>query len=51
MIEPLVSVPTVAAAKLAAAAAAEPELEPQAWRSKTCGFFTKPPTADQPETE
>jgi hypothetical protein len=32
-IEPSVSVPTVTAAKLAAAATAEPELEPQAFRA------------------
>ena len=51
MIEPFVSVPTVAAARLAAAAAADPELEPQACRSNTCGFLTKPPTEDHPETE
>src|SRR5690348_5663597 len=37
-IDPLVSVPRVAVARLAAAAAAEPELEPHGERSRTYGF-------------
>src|SRR5579862_8437949 len=49
--EPSVSVPIAAAARLAATAAPLPELEPQALRSRTYGFFTSPPMADQPLTE
>src|SRR6516225_4383614 len=37
-IDPLVSVPSVTVARLAAAAAAEPELEPQGERSRTYGL-------------
>ena len=51
MIEPLVSVPTAAAASAAATAAPDPELEPQAVRSKRCGFLTSPRTDDQPLME
>src|SRR4051812_32458521 len=46
MIEPVVSVPTVAAAKLAAAATPEPELEPAGVRLRSYGFFGLPPTVE-----
>src|SRR5689334_24244289 len=46
--EPSVSVPSAAAARLAAIAEPLPELEPQALRSSTYGFFVSPPIADQP---
>src|SRR6186997_1708223 len=46
--EPSVSVPTATAARLAAAATALPELEPQGLRSSAYGFFTWPPRALQP---
>ncbi len=49
--EPSVSVPSAAAARLAATAAPLPELDPQALRSSTYGFFTRPPMADQPLIE
>ena len=51
IIEPLVSVPTEAAAREAAVAAADPELEPQGLRSNICGFLTCPPNALQPLIE
>ena len=38
MIEPLVSVPIAAAARFAAAATAEPELDPDGLRSSAYGF-------------
>src|SRR5579871_1922790 len=50
-IEPSVSVPTAPPARLAAIAAALPELEPEALRSSTCGLRVNPPMADQPLTE
>src|SRR5262249_17896151 len=50
-IEPSVSVPSDAAQKLADAAAPEPELEPQAFRSSTYGLFVRPPAPDQPLVE
>src|SRR3989442_4325270 len=50
-IEPSVSVPNAAAQKLADAAAPEPELEPQAFRSSTYGLFVSPPAPDQPLVE
>src|SRR3970040_2501611 len=50
-IEPSVSVPTPAAAKLAAIAAPVPELEPQGLRSSTYGFRHWPPRALQPLLE
>src|SRR5207237_2325096 len=39
------------AAKLAAAAAAEPELDPQALRSSEYGLWVNPPRPDQPLVE
>src|SRR5690606_38039196 len=51
VIDPSVSVPTLAGAYPAAIAAALPELEPHGLRSSTCGFFVKPPTALQPLIE
>ena len=51
MIEPSVSVPTAAAHRLAATAAPEPELEPQAVRSSAYGLRVKPPREDQPLLE
>ena len=39
-IDPLVSVPMVNVARLAAAATAGPELEPQGLRCRSWGFFT-----------
>src|SRR6188768_1816894 len=50
-IEPSVSVPIAAAARFAAVAAPEPELEPDGERSSAYGFFVCPPRAVQPETE
>ena len=40
MMDPFVSVPTVPAARLAAAAAPLPELEPHGDRSRICGLRT-----------
>src|SRR4051794_11493174 len=51
MIEPLVSVPTAAAQRLAEAAAPEPELEPDALRSRAYGFLVRPPRPLQPLVE
>src|SRR5688572_20404909 len=48
MIEPSVSVPRAAAARLAATATAEPELEPDGLRSSAYGLRTCPPRALQP---
>src|SRR5213079_1557987 len=48
---PSVSVPTEIAAKFAAAAAAEPELEPQALRSVEYGLWVSPPRPDHPLVE
>ncbi len=50
-IEPSVSVPTAAAARLAAIAAPEPELEPDGLRSSAYGFFVCPPRPLQPLVE
>ena len=51
IIEPLVSVPIARVTSPAATATADPELEPQGVLSRMCGFFTCPPTEDQPLTE
>src|SRR5215831_9230231 len=48
MIDPSVSVPIPAVAKPAATAAAVPELDPEALRSRTCGFRVSPPRALHP---
>src|SRR6476469_7749109 len=48
---PSVSVPNDTAAKLAVAAAPEPELEPQGLRLMPYGLLVCPPTADQPLVE
>src|SRR5215831_21375337 len=48
---PSVSVPIETAAKLAAAAAAEPELDPQALRSSEYGLCVSLPRPDQPLVE
>src|SRR5262245_65398135 len=45
---PSVSVPTVTAASPAAAATAEPELEPDGFRSSACGLAACPPSVLQP---
>src|SRR5437762_13769242 len=50
-IDPLVSVPTAAAARFAATATAEPELEPEGLRSSAYGFLVWPPRALQPLEE
>src|ERR671914_694485 len=47
-IEPLVSVPNAAVTRLAEAAWAEPELEPQGFRSRTYGFRPCRPMPLQP---
>src|SRR5579863_6538662 len=49
--EPLVSVPSAAAARLAATAAPLPAEEPHVLRSSAYGFFTSPPIPDQPLNE
>src|SRR5688572_23712461 len=49
--EPSVSVPMAAAAKFAAIAAPDPELEPDGVRSSAYGFFACPPRALQPLDE
>src|SRR5215831_17581170 len=51
MIEPSVSVPMPTAARLAAMAAAVPELDPDGLRSSTYGFLHWPPRALQPLDE
>src|SRR5690348_17584836 len=48
---PSVSVPNDTAAKLAVAAAPEPELEPHGLRLMPYGLLVCPPTADQPLVE
>src|SRR5690348_11909174 len=48
MIEPLVSVPIATVTNPAATAAAEPELDPQALRSRTYGLRVSPPRPLQP---
>src|SRR4029079_6897835 len=50
-IEPSVSVPMAAAARFAATAAPDPELEPHGLRSSAYGFFVWPPRALQPLVE
>src|SRR3954471_11838734 len=50
-IEPSVSVPTPTAARLAAIAAPEPELDPDGLRSSAYGFFVCPPRPLQPLLE
>src|SRR5215216_6042664 len=50
-IEPSVSVPTATAARLAAMATAEPELEPQGETGRTYGLRHCPPRALQPLEE
>src|SRR4051794_33892620 len=49
--EPSVSVPIAAAARLAAAATADPELDPDGVRSRAYGFTVCPPRALQPLDE
>src|SRR4051794_19607938 len=49
--EPSVSVPTAMAARLAAIATAEPELEPLVLRSSAYGLRVRPPRALQPLVE
>src|SRR5581483_6390753 len=49
--EPSVSLPTAAAQRLAATAAAEPELEPEGLRWSRCGFRVWPPRPLHPLTE
>src|SRR5690348_141796 len=51
MIEPLVSVPIATVTNPAATAAAEPELDPQALRSRTYGLRVSPPRPLQPLVE
>src|SRR5438270_2389563 len=50
-IEPSVSVPTAAAARLAAIDAPEPELDPDGLRSSAYGFLVEPPRPLQPLVE
>src|SRR5215831_19122050 len=50
-IEPSVSVPRAAPQKFAATATPDPELDPQALRSRAYGFFVKPPRPLQPLVE
>src|SRR5580765_5638640 len=50
-IEPSVSVPTATAARFAAIAAPEPELEPDGLRLSAYGFFVCPPRPLQPLVE
>src|SRR5919199_27891 len=50
-IDPSVSVPIATAQRLAAAATAEPELEPDGFRSSAYGFFVCPPRPLQPLDE
>src|SRR5882724_11489760 len=49
--DPSVSVPIAAAQRLAAAAAPEPELEPEQLRSSEYGLRVRPPRPLQPEVE
>ena len=48
---PSVSLPRLTAVKLAATAAADPELDPQALRSSEYGLPVSPPRPDQPLVE
>src|SRR5207253_3122037 len=50
-IDPSVSVPTAAAQRSAAAAAPDPELEPDGLRSSAYGFFVSPPRPPQLRVE
>src|SRR5580765_8943369 len=50
-IDPSVSVPTATAARFAAIATPEPELEPDGLRSSAYGFFVCPPRPLQPLVE
>src|SRR5688572_5411620 len=50
-IEPFVSVPTATEQRFAATAAAEPELEPEVFRSRAYGFRVNPPRALHPLVE
>src|SRR5207244_12923453 len=50
-IEPSVSVPTAAAARFAATATPEPELDPEGLRSNAYGFFVCPPRPLHPLEE
>src|SRR6478672_13870140 len=50
-IEPSVSVPTAAAARFAAIAAPDPELDPDGLRSSAYGFLVCPPRPLQPLVE
>src|SRR5579864_193126 len=49
--EPSVSVPMATAARLAAIAAPEPELDPEVFRSSAYGFLARPPRPLQPLVE
>src|SRR6476646_63333 len=49
--DPSVSVPIAMAARFAAAAAADPELDPDGLRSSAYGFFVWPPRPLQPLVE
>src|SRR6185369_9012420 len=49
--EPSVSVPTATAQRFAETAAADPELEPEGFRSRTYGFRVWPPRPLQPLVE
>ena len=51
MMLPFVSVPIATDARLAAAATAEPELDPHGLRSSTCGFFVCPPRELHPDVD
>src|SRR3954467_9024937 len=51
MMEPSVSVPTATEQRPAATAAAEPELDPEGWRSSAYGFLVWPPRPLQPLEE
>src|SRR5882762_1029320 len=50
-IEPSVSVPTASAARLAATATPDPELDPDGFRSSAYAFFVWPPRPLQPLDE
>src|SRR5579885_2561465 len=49
--EPSVSLPTATAQRLAATAAADPELEPDGLRASICGLRVCPPRPLQPLTD
>src|ERR1700712_4462845 len=51
MMEPSVSVPMATAQRLAATATADPELDPEGWRSRAEGLRVRPPRALQPLVE